>query len=91
MKFALFLYYELLVRLEIFKPEIGEFSSAIIFDDHILLKTNKGLLEIPLTLIDKQFRDPRLIKEEEIRKLAAKFRPNGEIEAMTDRAVSNAS
>lgn len=91
MKFPLFLYYELLIRLTIFRPEIGEFSSALPFDDHVLLKTDRGMIDIPLEMINRQFNDPRLISEREIAKLAAAFRPYGEIDSMTGGAVSNAS
>ncbi|WP_293304859.1 hypothetical protein [Pedobacter sp. UBA5917] len=91
MKFPLFLYYELLIRLTIFKPEIGEFSSALPFDDHILLKTDRGMINIPLEIMNMQFNDPRLISEREMNKLAATFRPYGEIDSMTGSAVSNAS
>ncbi|RLJ69599.1 hypothetical protein [Pedobacter alluvionis] len=91
MKFPLFLYYELLIRLTIFKPEIGEFQSALPFDDHVLLKTDKGMMEIPIDIMNMQFNDPELIPEQEIGKLAAAFRPYNEIDSMTGRPVSNAS
>jgi len=91
MKYPLFLYYELLIRLTIFKPEIGEFQSVLPFDDHVLLKTDKGMIDIPIAIINMQFNDPRLIPELEIGKLAAAFRPYSEIDSMTGGPISNAS
>lgn len=91
MKFPLFLYYELLIRLTLFNPEIGEFRSALPFDDHVLLKTDKGMMEIPIDIMNMQFNDPGLIPELEISKLAAAFRAYSEIDAMTCGPVSNAS
>jgi len=91
MKFPLFLYYELLIRLTIFKPEIGEFRSVMPFDDHVLLKTDRGMIDIPVEIMNMQFNDPRLIPEREIVKLAAAFRPYSEIDSMTGGPVSNAS
>jgi hypothetical protein len=91
MKFPLFLYYELLIRLTIFKPEIGEFRSALPLDDHVLLKTDKGMMEIPIGIMNMQFNDPGLIPELEIGKLAAAFHPYSEIDSMTGGVVSNAS
>jgi hypothetical protein len=91
MKFPLFLYYELLIRLTIFRPEIGEFRSALSFDDHVLLKTDRGMMEIPTNIMNMQFNDPGLIPEREIGKLAAAFRPYSEIDSITGGTVSNAS
>jgi hypothetical protein len=58
MKFPLFLYYELLIRLCIFRPEIGTFSSAFPFGDHVELKTDKGVIDISLKIMKMQFEDP---------------------------------
>lgn len=91
MNFPLFLYYELLIRLTLFNPEIGEFRSALPFDDHVLLKTDKGMMEIPIDIMNMQFNDPGLIPELEISKLAAAFRAYSEIDSMTCGPVSNAS
>lgn len=49
------------------------------------------MIKIPLEIMDKQFNDPRLISDHEMSKLAATFRPFGEIDSMTGNAVSNAS
>jgi hypothetical protein len=49
------------------------------------------VIDISLEIMKMQFEDPRLISEQEISRLAAAFRPYGEIESMTGAAVSNAS
>ncbi|MDQ0640322.1 hypothetical protein QF042_003887 [Pedobacter sp. W3I1] len=61
------------------------------FDDHVLFKTDKGTIDIPIAIMNMQFNDPRLTPDREIGKLAAAFRPYSEIDSMTGGPVSNAS
>ncbi|TCD16861.1 hypothetical protein EZ456_23910 [Pedobacter psychrodurus] len=83
MKFPVFLYYELLVRLAEFRSDIGDFRSVIASDSHSVLTTATGLLEIPSALMHRQFNDPNTVSKEEIRKLAGNFRFHHEYQGMT--------
>ena len=79
MKFPLFLYYELLVRLTEFRPDIGDFVSAFASDSHLVLTTGTGILEISSGLMYRQFNDPDTVSKAEIRKLAGDFQLHNEL------------
>jgi len=83
MKFPVFLYYELLVRLAEFRSDIGDFVSVFASDSHLVLTTATGILDIPSELMYRQFNDPDTISKEEIRKVADNFRLHNEFQGMT--------
>lgn len=82
MKFPLYLYYELLIRLTEFRPEIGDFISVFASDSHLVLSTDTGMLEISSGLMYRQFNDPDTVSREEIRKLAGDFQLHNELQGM---------
>jgi hypothetical protein len=82
MKFPLYLYYELLVRLAEFRPEIGSFVSVFASDSHLVLSTDTGVLEISSGLMYRQFNDPDTVSKEEIRKLAGDFQLHSEFQGI---------
>lgn len=86
MKFPLYLYYELLVRLTEFRPEIGDFVSVFASDSHLVLSTDTGILEISSGLMYRQFNDPDTVSKEEIQKLAGDFQPHNEFQEMAAKA-----
>lgn len=79
MKFPLYLYYELIVRLSEYRPDIGEYHSIFAAESTVLLKTDQGTLEVPSELLFRQFNDPDKISKEEIRQLAKQFQIENKI------------
>lgn len=73
MKFPLYIYYELLIRLSEFVPDIGIYLSVKEGEEKCLVRTTNGQIEIAVELIYKQFQDPNLISREDIAELGRFF------------------
>ena len=76
MKFPLYLYYELLVRITEFRPDVGEYLSVFAADSYVLVNTSTGFVEIPTAILYRQFNDPDTISIHEIKQLSREFRSN---------------
>ncbi|WP_316833039.1 hypothetical protein [Pedobacter aquatilis] len=79
MKFPLYLYYEILIRLEELVPNIGDYLAAHERENECLIKTTTGQLTVPKTLLMKQFEDPNLIAESEMATLSQNFQLGGRL------------
>ncbi|PWS26306.1 hypothetical protein DHW03_16090 [Pedobacter yonginense] len=79
MKFPLYLYYEILIRLEEFVPNIGDYLSALEQENDCLIKTTTGQLRISKAVLMKQFNDPNLISKSELAELGQNFELGGRL------------
>ncbi|WP_316734636.1 hypothetical protein [Pedobacter aquatilis] len=74
MKFPHYIYYEILIRLTEFVPNIGDFISVNEQEDEILINTTTGYLMVSRDVLEKQFKDPNLLRNEDIASLNKHFR-----------------
>lgn len=79
MKFPLYIYYEILIRLEEFVPNIGDYLSASEKENECLIKTTTGQLLVPKNFLIKQFEDPNLISKSEMAQLGQDFQLGGRL------------
>ncbi|KQS37016.1 hypothetical protein [Pedobacter sp. Leaf194] len=79
MKFPLYLYYEILIRLEEFVPNIGDYMSATEKENDCLIKTTTGQLLVPKAILMKQFDDPNFISKSEMVQLGQNFQLGGRL------------
>ncbi|WP_129714374.1 hypothetical protein [Pedobacter sp. SYP-B3415] len=73
MPVPVFVYHEILIRMQNFNPQIGDYLSASAHGDAVSLQTTTGSLSVPVALLQSQFRDPSAIDDEELRTLAGNF------------------
>ena len=73
MNYPVFIFHELVLRFSDINREIGRYISSTIDDGECLIKTTSGKIRITLGLLDKQYRDPKLISDEELQKLVLEF------------------
>ncbi|MGN7988851.1 hypothetical protein ACTJKC_15985 [Pedobacter sp. 22226] len=76
MNFPLYIYYELLIRLSEIESEIGHYVSSTADQEICIIRTTNGTVKVPLNLVKRQFEDPNLISNEELKVLSKTFRPN---------------
>ncbi|GAA4214460.1 hypothetical protein GCM10022289_48090 [Pedobacter jeongneungensis] len=76
MNFPLYIYYELLIRLSEIESEIGHYVSSTADQEICIIRTTNGTVKVPLNLVKRQFEDPNLISNEELKVLGKTFRPN---------------
>lgn len=69
-----YIYYEILIRLTEFIPNVGDFISVKEQANESTVSTTTGYLTISNDLLFKQFKDPNLIKVEDIKSLGKHFR-----------------
>lgn len=74
--FPLYIYYELLIRLSEIEPEIGYYVSSSGDQEICIIRTTNGTVKMPLNVLKRQFEDPNLIGNEELKVLSLTFRPN---------------
>ncbi|WP_097128837.1 hypothetical protein [Pedobacter xixiisoli] len=74
MKFPIFIFHELIIRLDQANPQIGRYRSHTSQNEAFILLTEKGSVIIPEHFLEMQFQDPNLINEVEIAILAKNFR-----------------
>lgn len=72
----LYIYYELLIRLSEIEAEIGHYVSSTADHEICIIRITNGTIKVPINLLKKQFDDPNLIDNEELKVLSQTFRPN---------------
>lgn len=72
--FPIFIFHELVIRLDQINPSIGRYKSHSVQNDSFILLTEKGSVIIPEHFLEMQFQDPNLINEIDIAILAHNFR-----------------
>lgn len=72
----LYIYYELLIRLSEIESEIGHYVSSTTDHEVCIIRTTNGTVKVPLNLLQKQFNDPNLIKQDELITLSKGFKPS---------------
>jgi hypothetical protein len=73
MNFPLYLYYEMLIRVSEFQPEVGDYQFVSITHEIASIKTTTGELKVATEILLKQFHDPDMISAAEIKQLARDF------------------
>jgi hypothetical protein len=68
---------ELLMRLEKFKSDIGDYKNHSINEHHVKVKTSSGTINFPKSIIMKQFEHPDLITNEDLTSLSDTFQTAG--------------
>ncbi len=76
MNIPLYIYYELLIRLSEIESEIGHYVSSTGDQEVCIIRTTNGTIKVPLNVLKRQFEDPNLIGNEELKALSLTFRPN---------------
>jgi hypothetical protein len=74
--FPLYIYYELLIRLSEIEAEIGHYVSSTADHEVCIIRTTNGTVKVPANVLKRQFEDPNLIGNEELKLLIKTFRPN---------------
>lgn len=62
-----FVIHELIIRLQEIDPLVGEYKSHYFSSDEALVETTNLQLRFPMPLLRKQFQDPELIDQIELR------------------------
>ena len=75
MQLSVYVFYELLIRLQELEPDIGEYSSYQKMGTMISLRTTTGTMVIPDELIAMQLNTPALITAVDLSALLKSFRP----------------
>jgi hypothetical protein len=73
MNFPLYLYYEMLIRVSEFQPEVGDYQFVSVSNEIAAIKTTTSELKIANEILLKQFHDPDLISAAEIKQIARNF------------------
>jgi hypothetical protein len=66
---------ELLIRLAKHNEAIGDYKDHAVYDNDVIVKTSRGTIIFPQTIVFRQFQSPELIPEDELLKAARDFRP----------------
>jgi len=74
MHVAVYILYELLIRLQEINPAVGIYKSFKLGDNGIEIKTSTGHLKISKHIFERQFTDPSTISQEELIKLLESFK-----------------
>lgn len=74
MQIAVYVIYELLIRLQEINPAVGEYLMNKIIEDGILVRTTSGSIPIPDSILLRQFNDPASISQHEILGLLDAFK-----------------
>ena len=73
MSIPVFVFYELLIRLSDLNPAVGDYFSHSLKEKEVILQTTTGVIAIPQQLIKKQFTDPRMVADKELKVLVERF------------------
>ena len=76
MQLAVYVIYELLIRLQELDPAVGEYLSYKKISAGIKVQTTTGSLEIPDTLLDQQFHSPESVALADLSVLLGSFKSN---------------
>ena len=73
MNYPVFIFHELVLRFSAINSRIGKYISATIDGGECLINTTTGHIKVAMSMLDKQYRDPKLISEQELQQLATGF------------------
>ncbi|MES2060739.1 MAG: hypothetical protein V4456_02380 [Bacteroidota bacterium] len=73
MKIPLYVIEEILIRLQEFNPETGTLETCERLGSQMIVKTNKGMITVPLLLLNLQLNNPVTLREKDIELLASQF------------------
>ena len=68
---------ELIIRLQAFNKGIGTLKSYIRLGEQMIIKTNRGMITVPMSLLNCQLQTPTAITSEEIAVLTGQFIRSG--------------
>ncbi len=77
MNYPVFIFHELVLRFSDVNKSIGRYISNTIESGECLIKTTSGKIKINLALLEKQYRDPHQISNDELQQLVAGFQKDG--------------
>ncbi|QEM14274.1 hypothetical protein [Mucilaginibacter rubeus] len=69
----LYIIEELIIRLQAFNKGVGTFISCIRLGEQMIIKTNRGMITIPMVVLITQLQRPPAITNEEVAVLARQF------------------
>ncbi|RZL48852.1 MAG: hypothetical protein EOP00_08245 [Pedobacter sp.] len=73
MNYPVFIFHELVLRFSAINRGIGKYISASIDNGECLINTTTGHIKVALSMLEKQYNNPKLISEEELKQLATGF------------------
>jgi hypothetical protein len=73
MNYPVFIFHELVLRFSDINRGIGRYISSTVDNGECLIKTTSGMIRIGLSLLDKQYHDPKQINQEELQQLVSNF------------------
>lgn len=73
MNYPVFIFHELVLRFADINRGIGKYISATIEGGECLINTTTGHIKVAMSMLDKQYNDPKLISLEELQQLATGF------------------
>lgn len=73
MNYPVFIFHELVLRFSDINREIGKYISSTIENGECLINTTTGHIKVALTMLEKQYNNPRSISKEELQQLATEF------------------
>ncbi len=73
MNYPVFIFHELVLRFSDINREIGKYISSTIENGECLINTTTGRIKVALTMLEKQYNNPRSISKEELQQLATEF------------------
>jgi len=76
MNYPVFIFHELVLRFSDINREIGKYISSSIDNSECLINTTTGHIKVALTMLEKQYNNPKLISKEELQQLATHFEIN---------------
>jgi len=91
MKIPLYVIEEILVRLQEFNTEIGELDTYERLGSQMIVKTNKGIITVPVLLLSLQLNSPALLKQKDIEVLAKQFIKERGFENMLTCVINQSS
>jgi len=73
MKYPVFIFHELMLRLSEISPEIGTYDSSLFRDDLFIIYSTNGQITVDGETIEKQYQNPKLLSRADLDLLAQRF------------------
>ena len=73
MNYPVFIFHELVLRFSDVNREIGKYISSTVENGECLINTTTGHIKVALSMLEKQYNNPRSISKEELQQLATGF------------------
>ncbi|RZK52971.1 MAG: hypothetical protein EOO91_18435 [Pedobacter sp.] len=73
MNYPVFIFHELVLRFSDINREIGKYISSTIENGECLINTTTGHIKVALSMLEKQYNNPKSISKEELQELATEF------------------